>query len=583
MKKKIASLVLIMFCMITVLTGCNLFVTNYDSYLGQYVVSTNLLDVEGNKIVITKEELINGYYNYGSTLTNEYGYEYEDALDQVLDILLQRKVLLNHVKALAATEGAVGAKKIEYKYQLNHNELNEVVQECWDFIDEQLAEVEKEVKEDFDLDDDIFKETEKPETEFEPYSPYQTKLEISGNSVTRKPLVEVEAGEDPNEVYAWDEVKKELLNYKKPVYANTTVEKLVWSKYYETLKNNEASKTFEDRSNEAVFKRELERVYKINFENKYLKKFEETYTNSFGFDANGELNADVKQSILNMYTEMYATNKEVYDISKATLAEQVINSSNRADYVYYGEDETFITCMHILVKLSDDQIAKIKEVEANVQLSPDERKAGADQYRKPEETYATERDAEGYEIADKKVSVQKIYDDLMERIDAEVTATPGTEEYANDVAKIFNEFMYKYNQDPGIQNAEYDYVLGEKSSTMVESFTKTVRDLYENETPGAISSYILEENDNYSGFHIVLYTGTLKNVDPSTITVDNVVSKLHSIKTSRVSNQSIFEKLFDEYIAANVKYETYEANLIATLMSDEDVTYYRYRYSDLLS
>ena len=99
MKKKIACLVLLMFCVITVLSGCNLFVTNYDLYLNQVVAQTSILlaNNEEKTITITKEELVNGYYNYAETLTNQYGYSYEDALNYVLDLLVQRKILLTNI------------------------------------------------------------------------------------------------------------------------------------------------------------------------------------------------------------------------------------------------------------------------------------------------------------------------------------------------------------------------------------------------------------------------------------------------------------------------------------------------------
>ena len=154
MRKKIACLFLLMFCVITVLTGCNLFVTDYDLYLNQVVAQTNLLMADGNEktITITKEELVNGYYNYAQTLTQQYGYSYQEALDYTLEMLLKRKVLLNDIQTKAAAEGELGAKDSNYKYQLNLNEYNEVIEECWDFIDSQLEEVEKEVKEEFDFE-----------------------------------------------------------------------------------------------------------------------------------------------------------------------------------------------------------------------------------------------------------------------------------------------------------------------------------------------------------------------------------------------------------------------------------------------
>ena len=506
-------------------------------------------------------------------------------------MLLQRKVLLNDIQQKAEKEGELGAKNSTYKYQLNLNEYNEVVEECWDYIDKQLKTVEKEVKEEFDFDDDVFPEEEEKKSEYSPYTPYEKKINVSGNTVTRKQTVYVENidGDEPDadSLVLWDKEKKELSNYKKPSYANSTIDRLVWSKYYTNLKNNEENKKVDDRSDEATFARELERVYKINLENKYLEKFQAMYNDSVGYDNNGELTDEIKQKIIDKYTENYNKNKEVYDISKTAFYSKVTSTSDRANYVYYGEDEELITCIHILVKLDQKtQIDKIKEIEADPQLTDEERETNADQYRDAASTYATERDAEGFEIEGKKVSVEEILNALQTKID-EATATyeKGTVLYAETAIKIFNEFMYKYNQDPGIANATFDYVVGTKTSPMVESFTNAVRDLHYNEGyVGAMSGAVLEENDNYSGFHIVMYTGTLENtVNPQTLTVDNVVEKLSGIKTSESFNQTMFEYYYDLVITEEKDYNTHETNIVSTLLSGLEIKYYRYLYNDLLA
>ena len=591
MRKKIACLFLLMFCVITVLTGCNLFVTDYDLYLNQVVAQTNLLMADGSEktLTITKEELVNGYYNYAETLINQYGYTYEQALDYTLEMLLKRKVLLDDIKTKATAEGELGDKNSNYKYQLNLNEDNDVIEECWDFIDSQLEEVAKEVKEDFDFEDDVFPEEEEKTSEYKAYAPYKTTLNYNGEKVTSKKKFYVAKidGDEPDLDYLelWDDAKKDINDYKKPTYSNSTVEKLVWSKYYANLKTNEKNKKIEDKSDEATFKRELERIYKINLENKYLSKFQENYNQNVGFDSNGELTDEIKQKIIDKYTEAYNKNKEIYDINKKSFYEKATNTSDRANYVYYGEDETLITCLHILVKLDQTQIDKIKEIESDAQLTDDERETNADQYRDAASTYATKRDAEGFEIEGEKISVLDLYNELKTKIDvATSTIDKGSINYVETVVKIFNEYMYMYNQDTGIENATFDYVLGTETSPMVESFTKATRDLYENEYVGAMSNYILEENDNYSGFHIVLYTGTLENkVTPATLTVDNVVEKLGSIKTSIAKNQTLFEYYYDSVIEAEKDYTTYETNIVDSLLSGKEIKYFKYLYKDLLA
>ena len=593
MKKKIACLVLLMFCVITVLSGCNLFVTNYDLYLNQVVAQTSILlaNNEEKTITITKEELVNGYYNYAETLTNEYGYSYEDALNYVLDLLVQRKILLTNVQNLAEKEGELGARNSNFKYQLNLNEYNEVIQECWDFVDEQLKTVEKEVKEEFDLDDDVFPEEETKSSDYKPYTPYKKTLSVSGEKVSKIKTTYVDSisgdEETSDNLVLWDTEKKVLNNYKKPNYANATVDRLVWSKYYTQLKTNEENKTIEDRSDAATFARELERVYKINLENKYLSKFQDQYNNAVGFGANGELTNDIKQKIINKYTEDYNKNKEVYDISKTAFYSKVTSTTDRANYVYYGEGEDLMTCIHILVKLDQKtQIDKIKEIEADPQLTDEERETSADKYRDASSTYATERDKDGFEIEGNTISVKDLLDEIREKIEAETaTYDEGSQKYAEAAIKVFNEYMYKYNQDTGIENATFDYVVGSETSPMVQSFTDAVRDLHYNKGyAGAMSDAILEENDNYSGFHIVMYTGVLQNtINPQTLTVDNVVSKLSAIKTSESYNQTLFEYYYDSIIELEKNYTTYEENIVSSIHGGREVKYFRYLYKDLLA
>ena len=145
--------------------------------------------------------------------------------------------------------------------------------------------------------------------------------------------------------------------------------------------------------------------------------------------------------------------------------------------------------------------------------------------------------------------------------------------------------MYKYNQDTGIENAVFDYIVGSKTSPMVQSFTDAVRNLHDNEGyVGAMSGAVLEENDNYSGFHIVMYTGTLENtVNPQTLTVDNVVEKLSAIKTSQSHNQTMFEYYYDLVVAEEKDYNTFETNTVSSLLGGVEIKYYRYLYSDLLA
>ena len=64
---------------------------------------------------------------------------------------------------------------------------------------------------------------------------------------------------------------------------------------------------------------------------------------------------------------------------------------------------------------------------------------------------------------------------------------------------------------------------------MVESFTNTVRDLFENGQVGDVA-ICYEENSSYTGYHIVMYTGILTNdIDVTTLNRENIFETLKHV------------------------------------------------------
>ena len=119
-------------------------------------------------------------------------------------------------------------------------------------------------------------------------------------------------------------------------------------------KNHSWEKIFpKDTSDKAVLNRELDRVFKTSLENAYLTKFQTSYTNSFGTE-NGYLTGATTQAILDKYIAMYNANKEEYEIDSASFYKNVVDTSNRKNYVFYGYSEDIIEVHHILIKFAND-------------------------------------------------------------------------------------------------------------------------------------------------------------------------------------------------------------------------------------
>ncbi|NCB48116.1 MAG: hypothetical protein EOM55_00575 [Clostridia bacterium] len=586
MKKKIAVLLVFLFSFISVLTGCNLFDTN------NYAALSSIVATSGD-ISITRENLINGYNNGGYQYYSSYGYTAEQSFKLTIEELVNQEYMLDYIDNLA-----------DEKYTLTSDDYRKIVSNCWDYMKSSLNTYVEQVRNDFKLSsDEVTADEEEIDPDYDPQASYETKfVNIFGNAVLIQTLKEdtLTVKNDVTLTTYNDAINYAINSFKYKKYisgSSSDYKALVWRKYLTALKTSQKSYGYTDMTDSAVFEREMTRLFESNYKSQKLTKFEEIYeaNNGYTYDPliqneDGTTGAYVVSSarleeIVSVYKERYLENMATYNNLSTKFYGDLTGTTNRKNYVYYGQtsDETLITCTHILIKLSDDQTSAISTAEANTKLSSEAITTIIKNLKSTENTYATERDLEtGENVLDEngnevKISVKKLYENLENALKNKTNLT--------EIVEIFNSYLYKYNVDTGIINAEYDYVVGTETSAMVESFTDSVRNLYNNGT-GKVGSMdlIFEENDNYTGYHIVLYTGTLKNLFTSrtelnTLTFANVFSKLTSEKTSISYNQTLFEKLFDEVAKDN--YSTYRNNLVATLKNGINTIYQTNNFSDL--
>lgn len=635
MKKKLATLFMFVFMCLCVFTGCNLW--RSDGYANlNAIVATN------GDVSITRESLINAYNSSGYYYDQYYGYTRQQAIERTIESLINREYLLRYIDDLAKTDS---------RYKLTKQEEYSAIKESWEYIDTSITSIVEQTRKELGLTkDDISTEDENTSSgsnssDYKKKEGY-TKKFVPGTLTTQSGSKEVAIrtiAKDDSEYVP--ETLPNLYDYKMNLKSSSEdYKRTVWNRYITILKSNQRSYKHEDMSDSAVLHRELDKTYKTNIENAKLKKYEEIYTQNYGlefypdYEENGEkiglyyVNDKTLQDIITEYAKTYNSNKELYNLSKANsniLTEDeiknnyyslVTNTSNRENYLYYGnpqEDETLLTCIHILVKLSEDQTKQITAIDED----PNNKEIVDDgtgtttvaellkrEVRSQDNTKAFKRtyDDEGNATESTTgTSVKDIYNEIVERI-SHVTSAVGTNEYLEDVVKIFDEYIYTYNQDTGIVNAKFDYIVGTKTSSMVNSFTEVVRKLYndgkKDETKlsdkadykddvtlyfpngvgfaGAISAPFFEEASNYSGYHIVLYTGTLGNIDASTLSISNVYQKLSSTKTSVAYGQTLFEFIYDKVVKDT--YNVHQTNLVNSIMNSE-TKLNSSNYSDLLN
>jgi len=597
-KKKLATLLLFMFSCFSVLTGCNLFSTNNSAGLNSVVAKSG-------EIEITREQLINAYNNSGFQYNQYYGYSMQEALERTINDLIDREYLLKHIAE---------QEKMNIALQLSKAEIYSVIKSTWDYIDSSLDviadQVRNEIKQSTSAEVEEESSTES-ENEYKGYAPYETKFYSDKDGVYKK------IGDDVTD-YIPEITENTKYEYKMNISSeDEDFKTIVWNRFISNLKSNEEIYNYSDKTEDAVFKRFIDKLYKSNLENAKLSKYEQLYKDTFGVDFNKEtgkfyVNSTTLEQMLEKYKNIYDSNKSFYDLTRPFAStsdpfySQIANSSTRGNFVYYGEgEEELLTCLHILVKFDENtQTNKIKEVEEDNNVPASDKQAVIDYLKSTEKTPAYERDIKtGDVISDVPTSVAQIYNLIKEDF-AKISYKPGEQGYLEEAVKIFNNYIYKYNQDTGIMNAQFDYIVGQKTSGMVASFTEVVRELasiengmntnYVEQTAkynkdvtlvfpngvgyeGAISAPFLEEASNYTGYHIVLYTGKLKSVVANTLNTANLFEKLSKVKTSIAYNQNYFEYLYD--LVAKDNYSAHVTDVVGSIKVATEYT--SANYSDL--
>lgn len=187
--------------------------------------------------------------------------------------------------------------------------------------------------------------------------------------------------------------------------------------------------------------------------------------------------------------------------TEASLASKVVEDLNGVFWLPKNVAESNFTVSHILIQYSESQKAEFDEIKAefasggfvNIQNYDSRMQALAGKLSAPA------RDEKGVETGESKTAL-KILEEIKSAIGGKTELVPqidGTMKdginvpaFTNDMDEvarrneetrrinIFRDFIYKYNQDPGMNNAEFEYVMSIENSKMVQEFTDASRELF---------------------------------------------------------------------------------------------------------
>lgn len=563
MKKpfRIIALLLIA-CMSFMFAGCDLFTRNNVAYYNQIVITATYKD--GSKIEINRKDYLTAYYNYGSTLINSYGYTEEKAQEATVDALINRKILLKEAKRLAGTEEGASI-------ELTTAEKKELLYQTYSSLISNAREYESDIRDALNMPepDTMEQETTTTAVKYEKYEKQARPVyaaDESGESGEYKILLleddktpkrDIEFA-DQNAIY--EAFIAETKNNQADVIAREE-----YRKYLASLQSSQKL-LGTNYNEEQLIKEEIKRIYTNLEENEYITKYQE-----YKQDNDGYSYITVNQ-VLEKYKAMITSAKFIYDNDLSSYNDDILSDVSKVDY-FVNDDYFYVA--HILIKFDDEQSAKYEELET---LSNNGQGyiISAQNYEKQKtalyaDLKANVRDLETGEIVENRsVSASDVLKEV------QVALRNATTKEQKDEA--FRQLMYKYNEDDGIMNATYPYVVGTENSQMVESFTDASRELNTAGTYGEISELVESEY----GVHIIYYMGKCINafefgVDGSielraNYTIDDGtgasvptsdILKLDETYLNNLNNKTLFDLIYEELATDN--YSQFENMDLSTL------------------
>ena len=434
------------------------------------------------------------------------GYSVEEAMEVVVNSIINRELVLMKAKEVLG--------------ELTQAQKNEVWQEVYDSVNEQLNEYEGQIKAEWNV---VYLQQEEEEEEetFDTYKPYEKEVIIVEGEFVHapedEPVVEEPIGDFVRENFN-PGIDEEASGR---TYAEIQAE--AWKRYIRNLKNAEEWKNL-STVDEEVFERELARLYDIYEGNKYIALLEENFNNNLEID---------NVAIVNKYIELV---KESFTKTSVDMDayHQAMGSDSKNVYYHPNSGNEYIYVSHVLIEYSDEQKEQIESLDAQLEAGDIDQITYDNELAIIRSQIAgKERNSEGKEIGEAKLASV-----ILAEIENALAAA------GNDLelkAQIFNDFIYKYNADPGMFNAEVPYVVNldtEVQDKMVKPFADTSRELFL-EGEGSLSELVATD----FGYHIIYYSRPVENL----IAYDSLLSitpeALYNAPLSLGLNKSVYDKM----------------------------------------
>lgn len=565
---------------LVLLSGCSWAKIDNEKYYNLKVASIGNLS-------FTKKDLIEAFNNYGYQYYQNYGYDMETAIDETITSMIDRKLLLQEVKSMQ-------------KFDLTTEEQLKLKKQVFEYIQETVSDYEDDVRKEWDMEIKVetpeeadslraTKEEYTPSTEYvlvqktvkEPVYSTTTNADgdhdIVGQKDVTKWVYQVKViEEEDDEVFVGDITLDTHFTKSMLIVTDERVTNEAWTRYIKALQDSAKSEGRSTKESD-VLRYEEDRLYGLMEDNKYLEKFKEDY--------NSRVDLDVS-SILDSYRASYKSQMASFEADESLYHTAMESASS--DYVYYhvNSGNEYVNVKHILIKFSDAQTQEITDLKALYNIGDNYTEGKNPEYdRRLAEITSASRTKSTFELdgETKTWTAKEVYNYVKRNVIGD----------AKQRSVKFDELIYVFNDDDGMMNSEFDYVVNLDTSVtdkMVKPFADGVRALDKsNGGEGAGSmDMILSEY----GWHIIFHDGNAKNiVDKSeidNISNEELLNRLCNTYTTPNSNKTVFNYLYDKAsVSADTAYNNMTAELVADIrnrLASEDVVIKLYvkNYKDLI-
>lgn len=553
--KKLLTITLSLFCSVAMLVGCNLVELNTAKYYNQVVITV------GDDVEYTKKDLIDAYYNYYYSYVASGNMDAKQAVQNSAKMLVQRGLVVDYIKTNFFGEG----KPLE----ITDLDEQDIRMSAFNSMQNQIDELEATIRHERGIEIEESTDTEEETTEslrdeYVSYTP--TVVLVDGVAVYNEELDDQNQGNSALDI---------PLHFEQKI-TDVEISREAMTRYVASLQST-AKMLGKSTDEKEVVIEEEERLIEIYTEQKYLEKYQEYFNKSSKFNDNNELIDTTK--VLEYYTKEYKRQQELYEGNLTKYYNDMKSNSESVIYHPSGSENSFMNVTHILLQFSDEQkaeVTKLKKEKETTNMSDETYQTKLELIANRTEVVYEEN---GVEFKSNPQTVyQRIYNYVNQSNDPVVRA------------QLFNDMIYKYNDDPGIMNKEFDYVVdlnddvygvdseGNPTNIMVREFTEAARALYDttdtlNYGAGSMSELVITEH----GYHIIMNTGAVRNVTNDINSLD--YQALFNTYTQLNHAKNLFNYYYDLIVTDD--YQTQEEDLTELASANVKVVYYENRYKDL--